>query len=59
MKRSSAAALALTLVLSLSACGASSDAPSESSIEGQNAEQSTSSEEIKTEETFCMRWYYD
>lgn len=51
MKRSSATALALALVLSLSACGTSSDVPPQSSSEGQNALQSTPSAEIEASET--------
>lgn len=51
MKRTSALAWVLALALSLSACGAASDVPNETDSEGQNAEQSTSSEEIKTAET--------
>lgn len=49
MKRLSAIGLALTLVMSLSACGASSDAPPQSNDnESHYTEQSTSAAEIET-----------
>lgn len=49
MKRLSAIGLALTLVISLSACGASSDAPPQSNDnESHYTEQSTSAAEIET-----------
>lgn len=49
MKRLSAIGLALTLVMSLSACDASSDAPPQSNDnESRYTEQSTSAAEIET-----------